>query len=143
MSLKEQWINALRSGDYKQGTGQLRNDNNEFCCLGVLADVECLTWYPNEEYTWGLIKQVGIQDPDYGYDMPSQSEIEHASIEYNGPNDALDTRKSYEFNDGAITKKSPADALIYLNDDAHATFEQIADWVEQNLNDDLTPVECM
>lgn len=30
------WVNALRSGKYKQGDYYLRN-NNEFCCLGVLA----------------------------------------------------------------------------------------------------------
>lgn len=32
------WIEALRSGNYKQGTGKLRDKNNCYCCLGVLAD---------------------------------------------------------------------------------------------------------
>lgn len=35
----KRWIKALRSGEYKQGRGCLRTDNNEFCCLGVLCDV--------------------------------------------------------------------------------------------------------
>ena len=37
--LKEKWIAALESGEYKQGTGFLRSIKNEFCCLGVLCDV--------------------------------------------------------------------------------------------------------
>jgi hypothetical protein len=36
--LKEKWVDALRSGKYTQGRMYLRNDKNEFCCLGVLCD---------------------------------------------------------------------------------------------------------
>lgn len=33
---KAQWIEALRSGKYKQGTCRLYNkDTNKYCCLGV------------------------------------------------------------------------------------------------------------
>ena len=32
------WVEALRSGKYKQGTGQLRYEE-EFCCLGVACDL--------------------------------------------------------------------------------------------------------
>lgn len=37
--IKKRWVAALRSGDYKQGTGALRNADNKFCCLGVLCDL--------------------------------------------------------------------------------------------------------
>ena len=37
--VKAKWVAALRSGDYKQGTGTLLNEKNEYCCLGVLAQV--------------------------------------------------------------------------------------------------------
>lgn len=41
--LKAKWVAALRSGEYEQGRGGLRNSNNSggdtFCCLGVLCDV--------------------------------------------------------------------------------------------------------
>lgn len=33
------WVPALRSGKYKQGRGQLRSANDEFCCLGVACDL--------------------------------------------------------------------------------------------------------
>lgn len=38
--IKAQWIEALRSGEYKQDRdgGQLKTDKG-FCCLGVLADL--------------------------------------------------------------------------------------------------------
>ena len=48
-TLKEKWVNALRSGKYKQGKGRLRtcveatvdepNPDWKYCCLGVLCDL--------------------------------------------------------------------------------------------------------
>jgi hypothetical protein len=37
--IKKLWVEALRSGKYKQGRGKLRNESNEFCCLGVLCNL--------------------------------------------------------------------------------------------------------
>lgn len=37
--LKDKWIKALRSGEYKQGKQLLRSGNNLYCCLGVLCEV--------------------------------------------------------------------------------------------------------
>ncbi len=36
---KAKWVAALRSGKYQQGCGRLRNELNEFCCLGVALDL--------------------------------------------------------------------------------------------------------
>jgi len=36
--VKKLWLDALRDGDYEQGTGQLKQ-NDKFCCLGVLCDL--------------------------------------------------------------------------------------------------------
>ena len=36
--IKQMWLDALRSGEYKQGQKALRTDDN-FCCLGVLCDL--------------------------------------------------------------------------------------------------------
>lgn len=38
---RSQWVEALRSGDYEQTSGQLRNDVY-FCCLGVLCEISGL-----------------------------------------------------------------------------------------------------
>jgi hypothetical protein len=41
--IKEKWVAALRSGDYKQGYARLKKQdakgNLSYCCLGVLAEV--------------------------------------------------------------------------------------------------------
>ena len=42
----EIWIEALESGEYKQGLCYLNSDD-KFCCLGVLADTMGVKW---EEY---------------------------------------------------------------------------------------------
>lgn len=35
----EKWVKILESGQMKQGTGQLRDEDNQFCCLGVLCNL--------------------------------------------------------------------------------------------------------
>ena len=40
--IKRRWVEALRSGQYKQGRHRLCNagvPDNSFCCLGVLTDL--------------------------------------------------------------------------------------------------------
>jgi len=37
--IKEKWIEALLSGNYKQGQNYLRDSGEQFCCLGVLCDL--------------------------------------------------------------------------------------------------------
>jgi hypothetical protein len=37
--VKQKWIEALKSGEYKKGDGTLKTSDNEYCCLGVLCDV--------------------------------------------------------------------------------------------------------
>jgi len=47
-SLKAKWIEALRSGKYKQGRWRLRTKSDDFCCLGVLCDVSGVSeWEEN------------------------------------------------------------------------------------------------
>jgi len=37
-NVKQKWIAALKSGEYKQGRYKLREDDN-YCCLGVLCSL--------------------------------------------------------------------------------------------------------
>lgn len=37
--IKAKWLEALRSGRYKQGRTLLRSIDDEYCCLGVLCDI--------------------------------------------------------------------------------------------------------
>lgn len=52
-NIKERWLAALRSGDYKQGTDRLRIENT-FCCLGVLCDL-----YAQETKTDWIVDEIG------------------------------------------------------------------------------------
>ena len=94
--LKNKWLAALRSGNYRQGQCNLRTGDYEgegplyHCCLGVLADVvDPLGWTCDDSwrFEWGT---PGILS-------------EH-----------LETK-------------------ISVMNDRGATFEQIADWIENNL----------
>lgn len=45
--IKAKWVEALRSGKYKQTRNALRKSDNRFCCLGVLCDIADPTgWQP-------------------------------------------------------------------------------------------------
>lgn len=46
LAILNEWVAALRSGKYKQGTRYLRNCNDTYCCLGVLLDIEGVQWEP-------------------------------------------------------------------------------------------------
>ncbi len=39
--IKDKWLNALKSGEYQQFNGQLRNNGNykQMCCIGVLCNI--------------------------------------------------------------------------------------------------------
>ncbi len=37
--IKTEWVAELRSGKREQGQKKLRDDDDRFCCLGVLMDV--------------------------------------------------------------------------------------------------------
>ena len=39
IDVKRRWIEALRSGQYRQGAGYLRATDGTWCCLGVLCAV--------------------------------------------------------------------------------------------------------
>lgn len=41
--VKKLWVQALLSGEYKQGRSRLRDDKNRFCCLGVLCNLHAQT----------------------------------------------------------------------------------------------------
>lgn len=64
--IKEKWIEALRSGRYKQGKLRLRDNDNNFCCLGVLCDIYVLQtgkaeWQPGEK-DWTIVLKNGEED---------------------------------------------------------------------------------
>lgn len=42
--LKRKWVKALRSGQYPQSGGNLKDKFGYYCCLGVLCDIQGAAW---------------------------------------------------------------------------------------------------
>lgn len=105
----KKWINALRSGEYKQGKDNLYN-GCEYCCLGVagkLCGVPDLEMKDN-----GELRDVSIYSEQQG-DYYSVTDI------FDVPVEIVDTDLVKE--------------LINLNDAENKSFPEIADWIEKNV----------
>lgn len=102
----ELWIEALRSGEYKQAKERLKSQSGEFCCLGVLCDLATKDggpqWEKDDYGVWIYAGECICDPPDY-------------ITEYLG-----------------ITSKERL-CLILMNDDENKSFKQIADYIEQEL----------
>lgn len=104
--IKKLWINALKSGKYKQTRHQLRR-GDEFCCLGVLCDLHS----KETGDKWDLKSQ-----PKYGSESEAlpQNVINWADLSSINP----------DF--------GPMQTLAEAND-GDATFEEIAQIIEDKL----------
>jgi len=108
--IKQKWVSALRSGEYKQTQRHL-HDEYGFCCLGVLCDLYIkennLEWEPSRYDDNVYVFQDGVAD------------LPLSVVEWSGiPNHNL-----LDIN---------ARTFANLNDNAY-TFEQIADVIEEQL----------
>ena len=102
---KQAWLDALRSGNYRQGrSGKLRRkrgDRQYFCCLGVLND---LMGGPSKDPHYLQSSKGGLQDKHLYLDAGAQLALA-------------------QMNDGGLGGMSGR---------AH-TFNEIADWIEENV----------
>lgn len=107
MSIKQKWIDALRSGNYSQSKHYLRRKDisgrsEGYCCLGVLCD---------------------IVDPE-GWDVGTEFGFRHQG-ETDGPSESV--KESVGLTD------EQENALIGMNDREGLSFNEIADWIEANI----------
>lgn len=119
--IKERWIAALRSKEYKQGKNALKS-GDKYCCLGVLCDISKI----------GVWAEIGHQGQGYKvgpYDW-STSVLPDSVREWAGldrvdpiidPSGSLESSQDYH-----VTHASVAN-------DAGFSFSAIADLIEQNL----------
>lgn len=125
--IKAKWLEALRSGDYKQGKGQLRNEKNNFCCLGVLCNLHA------EAKPKFAAKQ---EFPgEYGGDdaLPPDVVVGWAGLSENNPCfempfNVRGTGKDFK-GDRRTFKKGDLVDIAHLNDSGLG-FKQIADVIE-------------
>lgn len=111
--VKNKWIVALRSGDYKQGRNTLRNpQTDEYCCLGVLCELahkENICTKEEREYN----TMFGGHDG-----LPPLTVRQWAGL----------SDKSF---DSLFIIEN--DSLAFLNDVRKLSFNEIADLIENNL----------
>lgn len=103
-TVKASWCAALRSGEYRQGTYQLRRkvdeDSTVFCCLGVLCEISPHEyegrdqWLPRDVQQW-------------------------AGLDKNSPR--------------LLLPDSGRVSIDVLNDDYGLSFNQLADMIEAHL----------
>jgi hypothetical protein len=102
--VKAKWLEALRSGEYKQGREALRTVDNAYCCLGVLCDIVGVEW------TFGARGAYGHYGDTQKVAHPDKRVYEACGLD-----------------------DSHEGTLVEMNDDAGKTFAEIADWIEVNL----------
>lgn len=109
--IKNKWVAALRSGEYKQGNGRLRDSANGFCCLGVLCDL----YSKEKEVPWTF---VNVRFP---YFLNENAILPSEVAKWAG------TRvKDGSYGDGETY------GLIYYNDTLNYDFNKIADIIEKD-----------
>ncbi len=112
--IKQLWIEALESGDYKQCKHRLRV-GDEYCCLGVLCELAIKAKIIPEVESIGILDgTVQYRYNGYTADLPA-TVVRWAGL--NGPDPMI---------------SSEEETLAGLNDDG-MTFEKIADIIKENL----------
>lgn len=109
-ALKAKWLEALRSGRYKQGRERLRNRRDEFCCLGVLCDI-------SGQGQWKLASD----GTTYYY----------CKEEINGYHCLPPFMEKFSGVGGETEE-----CLLRLNDINELGFPEIAEWIEENVPED-------
>lgn len=127
-TIKAEWIKALRSGEFQQGSGKLVGVSVQgglsFCCLGVLCEISPVVerFYVNDSN--GLIlRYKDVKDPDIteGF-LLTEGVMTWAALESFGGGVIIEGRNGEEW------------SLTSMNDEnPRLTFDQIADVIDNFL----------
>lgn len=112
VGVKELWVDALRSGEYKQAKAALHkteNGKDSFCCLGVLCDIAVKHLVIDEPILWSN-RAIGV----YTYD---------------GVSILLPRRVTH----WSGVSQGAESILVGMNDDDENDFEEIAKYIEGEL----------
>lgn len=128
-SIRDAWVNALRSGEYTQGTGNLHmvtpEGQHEYCCLGVLCDLAEQAGEVNSKRIDGTHRVA------YTYAAEGDGPVREWSETHFAP---APVRKWSGLASGDPTVDADVPrSLSELNDELHLTFDQIADLIEHGI----------
>jgi hypothetical protein len=117
--LVRQWIDALLSGEYRQGRMQLKDRYDGYCCLGVAVEA-CFGGFNTSENTY-LPSMASLSDDD-AHKLGLEKELSEDAINYYS--------EKWNRDDVPPTLISLA---MYMNDTIGATFDEIASVLEEEL----------
>ena len=122
-NIMEKWVQALRSGEYKQGSGVLHNtSNNTYCCLGVLCDI-----YQQEGNKFN-----SVSEGNWGVETGNGWENIPATFFDDRP-DVLPEVVMRWADISCSAGSFDDDTLTTLNDDCGYTFDEIATVIEKEV----------
>lgn len=143
--VKQQWLDYLRGGDFKQVTGGLKNfrsdaddnltDEIGYCCLGVLCEVavknSILPESVREKESGRWVPDPNDDDDDEGHweEWPEEEAPALPSWAYAAGYSDMPPSSVYDWSGLSI---HVAKYLAHKNDDG-ATFGEIADFIEREL----------
>ena len=132
--IKAEWVAALRSGGYKQGVHFLRQDD-KFCCLGVLCDLHHKAHQKEGEddtiNSWFPTINPDIDDaPCFSYRYGNTTSLPSVVVDWCGLHSCdPPVQRIASFENDHVTQ----DGTLSLFNDQGATFDQIADIIEEQL----------
>ena len=113
--IKRRWVEALRSGEYKQGREALKRQG-QFCCLGVLCDL-----HAKETNT----RWVDYINKDWSSDYLNQDSVL--------PDQVMEWAGICESDPVITTGESTSNSITHYNDGKRYDFIQLSDLIEQHL----------
>jgi hypothetical protein len=110
------WVEALRSGDFKQGKGALRTIDGSYCCLGVACEISGVVTLRDRE-NHPIAEYVSVDD----------ERDASASVLPSAVRDWLGVES---YNPHIVDEHGEGHALSLWNDSEDADFDKIADLIE-------------
>ena len=135
IEIKQRWINALRSGNYKQCYSALKKEDC-FCVVGVLCDILKnelnAEWIPvsywdviNGDVEYFIYSKYVVDRPGMSFESfyyPENSFFKYCGVtEYEGLSNLR------------VMYKNSRVLLNRLNDSHKLSFDELADLIEENL----------
>lgn len=117
--VKRLWLEALRSGDYKQGAQRLRWSESTYCCLGVLCEISGVGEWKTDKA--GTLRYSTRTDEPGNVSTTPDEVSWWAGLPFFGEDSST-----------GFLRDNPQQQLAKMNDELPG-FDVIADWIEENL----------
>lgn len=103
------WVRALKSGQYQQGRGYMKTEDNKYCCLGVAMDIAFANGVTTPGHVnWGKTASM----PDAVSDFYGLEKGLGGNAKLKSPEEAYGTAAA-SLNDFLVPFNDIADRIVY------------------------------